>query len=221
MTATEHGDRGAFLARVRARQGPPPVIGPHPPPPPPETVPEVGYLALDGLDPNDPEGLLPAFLDAARRVSATVHTAPLEEVVAEVIERHAIQRAVVSQEPAARAVRGLLELRGVEVTDHDPATSAGADLGVTSCVAAVAATGSVVVDSDVAGGRGASLLPPVHLCVVPRGLVVATPSDVLRRHRRPLPSNRVLITGPSRTGDIEQIITLGAHGPIAVHLVVV
>ena len=107
------------------------------------------------------------------------------------------------------------------MADYLPGTGVGADLGVTSAIAAVAATGSVVVDAAAAGGRGASLLPTVHLCVVPRARLVATPSDVLRRGAMPLPSNRVLVTGPSRTGDIEQIITLGVHGPTAVHVLLV
>jgi L-lactate dehydrogenase complex protein LldG len=218
----EHGDRGAFLGRVRARQGPPPVIGPHPPPPPPEVVPEVRYRSLDGIDVADPAALRPVFVDAARRVSAVVHEdGDLDAAVASVVEAHGIRRAVVSAEPEAAAAGVLLEGLGVEVAAYDPATGAAADLGVTSAVAGIAATGSVVVDAAVAGGRGASLLPTVHLCVLPLDRLVATPSDVLRRSNGPLPSNRVLITGPSRTGDIEQIIILGAHGPLAVHIVLV
>lgn len=216
---TEHGNRSAFLDRIRSRQGAPRAIGPHPPPPPPDVVPEVRYRSLDGVDRGDTAALLPVFVAAAERVSATVHTGDVGEALAAVVESHSVRTAVVSAEPEAQALRPLLEGMGVEVIDHDPTTSAEADLGVTSAIAAVAATGSVVVDADVAGGRGASLLPPVHLCVVPLDRMVMTPSDVLRRSPRPLPSNRVLITGPSRTGDIEQIITLGAHGPIAVHIV--
>ena len=56
--------------------------------------------------------------------------------------------------------------------------------------------------------------------MLPIDRLVATPSDVLRRGDRPLPSNRVLVTGPSRTGDIEQIITLGVHGPTALEILV-
>jgi len=94
-----------------------------------------------------------------------------------------------------------------------------ADLGVTSAVAAVAATGSIVVSSAAARGRTASLLPRVHLCVVPVDRLVATPAEVLRGRTHP-PSNLVFITGPSRTGDIEQVMTLGVHGPTAVHVIV-
>ena len=51
-----------------------------------------------------------------------------------------------------------------------------------------------------------------------------TPADVLRRLGSAvdaLPSSLVLVTGPSRTGDIEQLLTLGAHGPTALHVVLV
>lgn len=218
---TEHGDRAGFLGRIRTRQGPPPAIGPHPPPAPPAVVPEVRYHALDHVPTDDVDALVAAFVDAARAVAATVHLDGIDAALAEVVAAQPVRHAVLSREPAAQATRPTLEALGVEVADHELDGSALADLGVTSCVAAVAATGSVVVDSDVAGGRGAGLLPTAHLCIVPRRLVVATPSDVFRRGPRPLPSNRVVVTGPSRTGDIEQIITLGAHGPTAVHLVVV
>jgi L-lactate dehydrogenase complex protein LldG len=79
----------------------------------------------------------------------------------------------------------------------------------------------MVVSSAAARGRAASLLPRVHLCVVRADRLVATPADVLRDGRwHPPPSNLVFITGPSRTGDIEQVMTLGVHGPTAVHVVV-
>jgi L-lactate dehydrogenase complex protein LldG len=218
----ELGDRAAFLGRIRARQGPPPVIGPHPPPPPPDVVPEVRYRSLDGVALDDPSALLPVFVDAARRVSAVVHDdGDLVAAVATIVEAHGVRRAVVSAEPEAEAARGLLVGAGVEVASYDPVSGAAADLGVTSAVAGIAATGSVVVDAAAAGGRGASLLATVHLCIFPVERLVATPSDVFRRGSRPLPSNRVIITGPSRTGDIEQIIILGAHGPLAVHIVLV
>jgi L-lactate dehydrogenase complex protein LldG len=216
VTVFEHGDRGAFLGRIRSRQGPPITVGPHPAPPPPDVVPEVRYRSLDDVGPDD---LLPVFLAAAAAVSAEVHVGDVDAAIATIVGRHRSTTAVVSAEPEAEALRPLLERHGVDVAAYAPATAAVADLGVTSAIAAVAATGSVVVDAAVAGGRGASLLPTVHLCVVPRSRLVATPSDVLRRGPRPLSSNRVLITGPSRTGDIEQIITLGVHGPIAVHIV--
>ena len=215
MAGTETGDRAAFLGRIRARQGPPPAIGPHPPPPPPDVVPEVGYPSLDGVT-----DLPAAFADAARRASVTVHTHGLVGALAAVVEEHGVRHAVVSHEPEAQAARGPLEALGVEVADHDPAVAVDADLGVTGAVAAIAATGSVVV---VGRGRWAGRQPPADRAPLHRrGRLGGGHAE--RRvppGGRPLPSNRVIITGPSRTGDIEQIITLGAHGPVAVHVVLV
>jgi L-lactate dehydrogenase complex protein LldG len=130
----------------------------------------------------------------------------------------------VSAERAAQAVGARLAARGVAVEDATPERAARAGLGVTSAVAAIAATGTVVLDSRAAGGRTASLLPAVHLCVVPVNSLFPTPADVLRRlgsTADALPPSLVLVTGPSRTGDIEQLLTLGAHGPTALHVVLV
>lgn len=218
-TARETGDRGGFLGRLRARlAGGVPPNPVHPLPPPVGAVPAVVPRDLDGDD------LVGTFERAATAVAATVHRAPAGgpplDVLAGLVASAGIRRAVTSSEPEAVAAGEALAGLGVEVTPYDRDTGAAADLGVTGAVAAVAATGSVVVDAAVAGGRGASLLPRVHLCVVPVERLVATPGDVLRRlgGTRP-PSALVLVTGPSRTGDIEQLLTLGVHGPVAVHVV--
>lgn len=82
----------------------------------------------------------------------------------------------------------------------------------------------MVLDSRAAGGRLASLLPAVHLCVVHMNTLCASPADVLRHlgsGADAVPPSVVLVTGPSRTGDIEQLLTLGAHGPTALHVVLV
>lgn len=219
--AAEAGDRAAFLARLRDRlAGGVPANPVHPLPPPVAAVPAVVPRQLDRDD------LAGTFELAAAAVAAVVHRVPDGgpplDVLAEVVAAHGVRRAVTSAEPEAEAAGEALSGMGVEVAPYDRETGALADLGVTGAVAAIAATGSVVVDAGVAGGRGASLLPRVHLCLVPVGRLVATPADVLRplSAARP-PSALVLVTGPSRTGDIEQLLTLGVHGPVAVHVVLV
>lgn len=227
-TGREHGDRAAFLGRITARREgdvtpPGGLRTPHPPPPSPAEVPEVAYRALDGYAGATGLALLPAFTTAALAVEARVHAPSptgLAGVVAEIVRSHGVRTAVVTPEPEAQALVPMLLDAGVAVSDHSLRTATEADLGVTGAVAGIAATGSVVVDADRAGGRGAGLLPRVHLAVLPVERLVPTPSDVLRRGARPLPSNRVLVTGPSRTGDIEQIITLGVHGPVALEVLV-
>jgi hypothetical protein len=67
-----------------------------------------------------------------------------------------------------------------------------------------------------------SLLPETHIAMVPVSRIVATMEDafaLLRAERGELPRAVNFISGPSRTGDIEQTIVLGAHGPCRVHLI--
>ena len=219
----EHGDRAAFLGRIRSRQGRPATDGPHPPPPAPDIVPELRYRTLDDVDPADPDALLPVFVAALRAASATVDVVDGDipaELLLRLVGEHDVRAAVTSQEPEAVAVGGALAAAGVSVSSYERELAALADLAVTSATHGIAATGSVVVDAATAGSRAVSLLPRVHLCVLPLDRLVASHADVLRGQERPMPSARVLITGPSRTGDIEQRLTLGAHGPVALHVIV-
>jgi L-lactate dehydrogenase complex protein LldG len=182
-------------------------------------------VRLPGYRNLDPDDLVTTFADAVAHAEGTCHVVP-GEVPDDLLDRLAAELqgrpVVTSAEPVAVAVGARLADRGAAVSPATPGTSAAAGLGVTGAVAAVAATGSLVLDSRAAGGRTASLLPAVHLCVVEVNTLVPTPADVLRRlgsaGDAPPPS-LVLVTGPSRTGDIEQLLTLGAHGPTALHVV--
>jgi L-lactate dehydrogenase complex protein LldG len=128
-----------------------------------------------------------------------------------------VRRAVLSRDPECEGVRDLLQQLGVEAdTLSNASASAEADLGVTGAAFGVALTGSLLVDTRRAGGRTASLLPPLHIALVRAERIVATPGALLRAlPKQPggLPSNLVFITGPSRSADIELQLTLGVHGP--------
>ena len=92
-----------------------------------------------------------------------------------------------------------------------------ADLGVTGCDCLIARTGSIAVSTRSTGGRALSVLPPVHLVIERRDQLVPDLTAALalwhQRYDRHWPSNLSVITGPSRTGDIEKILVMGAHGP--------
>lgn len=105
---------------------------------------------------------------------------------------------------------------------HEPLTSsaargeqAAAEVGVTGCDAAVAETGSLVLLSAPGRARTVSLLPPTHLAIVGRNDVVPTLADAFHRlqDRMRASASCTVITGPSRTADIELTLTLGIHGP--------
>ena len=99
---------------------------------------------------------------------------------------------------------------------------AAAALGVTGCHAAIAETGSLVVLSGQGTPRAASLLPPVHLCLVRRADLFDTMEAFFRERAGDIANAAccTFITGPSRTADIELTLTLGVHGPGEVIVVV-
>jgi L-lactate dehydrogenase complex protein LldG len=91
------------------------------------------------------------------------------------------------------------------------------DAGVSECDAIIAQTGTVLVTNRSAGGRALSVLPPHHVVLARRSQMVAdlpAAFELLKRkYASNYPSMISFITGPSRTGDIERILVLGAHGP--------
>ena len=112
-------------------------------------------------------------------------------------------------DPEARTQR-LAELDGVKV-------------GVTGALAGLADTGSLAMVSGPGRARIASLLTPIHIAVIRATQIVPSYAAFLAMHPDVAEhgSNLVLITGPSRTADIEMTLTRGVHGPGQVHVVVV
>jgi L-lactate dehydrogenase complex protein LldG len=107
--------------------------------------------------------------------------------------------------------------------------SNGSDtVGITGCFCALAETGTLVLLSAPESPASTHLLPETHVALVPASRIVATMEDafaLLRAERggvqNMMPRAINMVSGPSRTGDIEQTIVLGAHGPFRVHIVVV
>jgi L-lactate dehydrogenase complex protein LldG len=102
-------------------------------------------------------------------------------------------------------------------TGYDVHELEACDAGITECDALIAQTGSVLVTTRSAGGRALSILPPHHVVLAQRDQLLpdlpAAYELVKRKYADSYPSLLCLITGPSRTGDIERILVLGAHGP--------
>ncbi|HEY4378327.1 MAG TPA: LUD domain-containing protein, partial [Acidimicrobiales bacterium] len=202
-----------------------PANAAHPLPPSTPDVPRIGYRRVDVDD------LLGSFAAMAAEAGAGVTTTsedqPTDAFLVDLAERYDVLRVVTTTEPEAIAAATRMAalappLTSVPAAGHLASTSV-ADLGVTSAVALLAATGSLVLDCSIAGDRTASLLPRVHLCVVPADRVLADPGVLWRRFDADpdlLPSNLVVVTGPSRTGDIEQLLTIGVHGPTALVILV-
>jgi L-lactate dehydrogenase complex protein LldG len=99
----------------------------------------------------------------------------------------------------------------------DRDTLEACDAGLTECESLVAQTGSVCVTALSSGGRTLSVLPPHHIVVARKEQLVtdlpAAYERLANKYATTYPSFIGFITGPSRTGDIERILVLGAHGP--------
>ncbi|MDZ7360559.1 MAG: LUD domain-containing protein [candidate division KSB1 bacterium] len=97
--------------------------------------------------------------------------------------------------------------------------------GVTAVDFLVARTGSVVLSTATAGGRRLSVLPPFHVAIATTEQVVVSLDEALQLYYKRDEPNRssyaTIITGPSRTSDIEKILVLGAHGPKRLAVLVV
>ncbi|PIF06044.1 MAG: hypothetical protein CSA36_03710 [Draconibacterium sp.] len=96
------------------------------------------------------------------------------------------------------------------------------EVGITGCEYLIARTGSILASSAQKGGRKMLVYPPVHVVVASRSQLVENLSDaynlIVEKYKDNLPSHITLITGPSRTADIEKSLVMGAHGPKELHV---
>jgi L-lactate dehydrogenase complex protein LldG len=207
-------DESLFLARVRAR-----LSEARPPRP--------AILAGEPVPGDEIVDLFRAGLTQAAGVFHTCDEAALPGVIEEVLEGLTRPQVLITREegvPAgtAAAVEGAggRVLWWPEVTRQQ---AAQADVGMTSALWAVSETGSVVVSSAAPGGRAPSLLPSRHVAFVARSRLLPALTDLFARIQgmNERPSNLVLVTGPSKTGDIEMELVKGVHGPSEAHVVLI
>lgn len=96
------------------------------------------------------------------------------------------------------------------------------EVGITGCEFLIAHTGSAMVSSFQKGGRQMFVYPPVHIIIAEKNQIVPyleeAYSELQKKYSQELPSQVTLITGPSRTADIEKTLILGAHGPKELHI---
>ena len=101
---------------------------------------------------------------------------------------------------------------------------AEAEAGITGCEALIARSGSVLVSNGSAAGRRLSVYPHIHVVVAYASQLVMDIKDGLelirQRYSANMPSLISLVTGPSRTADIEKTLVLGAHGPKSLYVFV-
>ncbi|MBN2614416.1 MAG: lactate utilization protein [Bacteroidales bacterium] len=113
-------------------------------------------------------------------------------------------------------LKALLQSGGIEYDDREDHFSE-MQVGVTRCDFLIARFGSVMVSSGLGSGRRMFVFPEVHVVVAYASQVVKELKEALngmrKKYSEGLPSQMTVITGPSRTADIEKTLVMGAHGP--------
>ena len=156
----------------------------------------------------------------------TARAATTEEACAIVADAIAGKTAVASNSPFL-AECGITQLPTVHsgILDREELREAcaSADVGITSADYVLADTGTLVMIASPREARLVSLLPPAHIAVVPKDRILTGLDELFSLLPDPagITSSMVLITGPSRTADIEQILVRGVHGPGQIMAVVV
>ncbi len=133
------------------------------------------------------------------------------------------QRIAISDAPE---VERLMHMTDLEIEELGIAPNAsdifGFDVGITTAQAAIAETGTLVLDSARERNRLVSLVPPVHIAIVDASTIRATLGETLAmlQNDEELSPAVTFITGPSRTGDIEMTLTIGVHGPQELYVII-
>lgn len=149
-----------------------------------------------------------SFLENAAKAAAGTHLLSGAEGLREAVLRIVPPDAAVYCPGATEAEQAVSGLLGNRVADY-----AAASVTVEEVFGAIAETGTLVCTSD--GGRAvqAGLLPPHHVAIVRRDRIFATLDDLFSAVTAAPPTNLTLVTGPSRTADIELTLAIGVHGP--------
>lgn len=199
-----------------------------------DTPPAVGYVGAG----DDPVARLAAEVTA---VGGQAHVftdrAAARSALAALISKLGVRSALCWEHPVLERlqVADLLHSLGIKVLTYtnlalqppekQRAEMLAAELGITSAAWAVAETGTLVMQSAPGHERLASLLPPVHIALIEAEQILPDLFDLFAQLQTGepggLPSNVTLITGPSKTGDIELKLTTGVHGPGEWHVFVI
>ncbi|RLJ63797.1 LutC/YkgG family protein [Sulfurisoma sediminicola] len=210
--------RDLILGRIRERLGRSPAnVAPA------QTAMDVALAAKSaGPRPRTDADLVAAFRARSEALASTVDQvaclADVPRAVAAYLAEHKLPaRAVCVPDLAGLDWRGAgVEVEARGAIDHDL-------VGITGCFRAIAETGTLMLCTGRATPATVSLLPETHIAVVPATAIVDGMEEAWSAARSEfgqMPRAVNFISGPSRTGDIEQTIVLGAHGPYRVHVVI-
>jgi len=187
------------------------------PAPPRPSAPEAAPAAF----PRTPEALARKFIAALTALQGEVITVADEEAagqaLAAFLQREGLTE-VLSWAPEHLPAAVVTALRDAGVTlvtpaGEPPTAVANYRVGLTAALAGIAATGSLITPGGAGRPQVASLLPEIHLAVLPAKAIVPDLTTALQLPAVTRSAMTSIITGPSRTADIEMTLTIGVHGP--------
>lgn len=211
-----------FLFRLAARRGRPILQSPPPRP---------GHVRANPVPPANmagQEAMADWFARELTKLTGTVEIVTGLEAAGQAAAAHIARvcspgDVVLWDDPIALSARAELEAAGFapHVWPQGRHRCAWSVAGVTTALFAVAETGSIALNASAQNGRIVSLLPPLHVAILPTSRLLATVGDYFKMvavmdH---LPAALNLVTGPSRTADIEMELSIGVHGPASLHVV--
>ncbi|MDB5901358.1 MAG: lactate utilization protein, partial [Betaproteobacteria bacterium] len=210
--------RERMLALIRERQGKPAQ-------PRPDEIEAVrSHLAAHPRNPapRDVWDPLTRFRERALSLASTVDEAGAPGEVPSRVAAYLGERGLGSRAVCWPAL-ATLDWAGCGL-DVEARSARGDDLvGITGAFCAIAETGTLMTVSGAESPPSVSLLPETHIAILASDRVLRSMEDAwaLLRDSGGMPRAASFISGPSRTADIEQTVTLGAHGPYRVHIIVV
>lgn len=174
------------------------------------------------------EGRIAAFRTRLRAVGGVVHEAAdpaaAAAILHTVLAQHGAGSLACSRSPLVRAVAEQLRVHAPAIRVHDDAdrdTLATVDAGLTAASHGIAETGTLILADDLERARLPSLLPPLHVAILPVTALFSHLSEALAGLPRPLPRAVTFVTGPSRTADIELELVVGVHGPKVLQVILI
>jgi L-lactate dehydrogenase complex protein LldG len=191
-------------------------------------LPERGTVGYQGAGADPVARFRAEFTAAGGHTHIVADRAGAGAIVLDLVRTRSARRMILGGGDVLAALPIVEPLRaaGVEVRE----TAAGrdaffqADLGLSGVDYLIAETGSVIVLSRPEQPRSLSLLPPIHIAVAERRQLLPDLFDlfaVLGAEPGELPACVSIITGPSKTGDIELRLVTGVHGPGEIHVVLI
>lgn len=208
----------------------------------PPRPPADGYLPVSPLSDASMDGLVARFKGEAEALGAKVHIASGQEdardKILDLLRHYEVEEIMawhfnhIPVERLHTAIRSA-DVEVIYPDISDPATREETiahlgklEVGITGADAALATTGSLVLAAGRGKGRIPMMLPPVHIAVITEAQIMPRLEDWIAYQRAHgledllHSANICLVSGPSRTADIEKILVMGVHGPKDLHIII-